>query len=132
MLSQLKSADTLEKFAAAIRYKTSGLSFILYKLPEAAEYQTFDIPKASGGMRTIHAPTEKLKRLQGRLATVLLECNSEEFTRRTLYPHSPTGLRKEGQFLPTHGSIRAGDMYSILMSRIFSPRSISAGYAVSL
>jgi RNA-directed DNA polymerase len=77
MLSQLKAADTLDKFAAAIGYKSSGLSFILYKMTEAAKYTTFDIPKPSGGTRTIHAPTEKLKRLQGRLASVLLECNSE-------------------------------------------------------
>lgn len=77
MLSQLKTADTLEKFASAIGYSPSGLSFILYKMADTAKYQTFDIPKANGGARTIHAPTEKLKRLQTRLASVILECNTE-------------------------------------------------------
>jgi len=88
MLSRLKLADTLDKFAAAIGYKASGLSFILYKMPESAKYLTFGVPKASGGMRTIHAPTEKLKRLQGRLASVLLECNSEIHEKNPLPPLS--------------------------------------------
>ncbi len=88
MLSDLQSADTFDKFAAAIGYKSSGLSFILYKLTDAAKYQTFDIPKASGGTRTIHAPTEKLKRLQSRLASVLFECNSEIHGKKSLPPLS--------------------------------------------
>lgn len=88
MLSQLKSADTFDKFAKAIGYKSSGLSFILYKMSDADKYQTFDIPKASGGTRTIHAPTEKLKRLQSRLADVLLECNSEIHKKNPLPPLS--------------------------------------------
>src|SRR3984885_1253897 len=88
MLSQLQAADTFEKFAAAIGYKSSGLSFILYKMTDAAKYQTFDIPKSSGGTRTIHAPTEKLKRLQARLANVILECNIEINTKNPLPPLS--------------------------------------------
>ena len=88
MLSQLKSADTFDKFAKAIGYKSSGLSFILYKMKDADKYQTFDIPKANGGTRTIHAPTEKLKRLQGRLAEILLQCNSEIHEKKPLPPLS--------------------------------------------
>jgi RNA-directed DNA polymerase len=88
MLSELKVADTLDKFAAAIGYSSSGLSFILYKMTDAAKYQTFDIPKASGGTRTIHAPTEKLKRLQTRLASVILECNTEINNKNPLPPLS--------------------------------------------
>jgi RNA-directed DNA polymerase len=88
MLSELKVADTLDKFAAAIGYSSSGLSFILYKMTDAAKYQTFDIPKANGGTRTIHAPTEKLKRLQTRLASVILECNTEINNKNPLPPLS--------------------------------------------
>src|ERR1700733_4201455 len=88
MLSQLQAADTFEKFAAAIGYKSSGLSFILYKMTDATKYKTFDIPKASGGTRTIHAPTEKLKRLQGRLANILFECNLEIHGKKPLPPLS--------------------------------------------
>src|SRR4051812_46861508 len=88
MLSQLKQADTLEKFAAAIGYSPSGLSFILYKMTDATKYQTFEIPKAGGGVRIIHAPSEKLKRLQSRLADVILECNAEIQANRPLRPLS--------------------------------------------
>lgn len=88
MLSQLKVADTLDKFAAAIGYSSSGLSFILYKMTDASKYETFDIPKANGGTRTIHAPTEKLKRLQTRLASVVLECNTEINAKNPLPPLS--------------------------------------------
>src|SRR5471030_31098 len=88
MLPQLKAADTLDKFAAAIGYSASGLSFILYKMTDADKYKTFDVPKASGGTRTIHAPTEKLKRLQSRLASVILECNAEIHEKKPLRPLS--------------------------------------------
>ena len=88
MLSQLKSADTFDKFAKAIGYKSSGLSFILYKMTDAHKYRTFEIPKASGGTRTIHAPTEKLKRLQARLADILFQCNSEVHEKKPLRPLS--------------------------------------------
>lgn len=88
MLSQLKAANALDKFASAIGYKSSGLSFILYKMTDATKYKTFDIPKASGGTRTIHAPTEKLKHLQSRLASVLLECNSEIHAKKPRPPLS--------------------------------------------
>jgi RNA-directed DNA polymerase len=93
MLSKLKSADTLDKFAASIGYKPSGLSFILYKMPDSGKYKTFDIPKAGGGTRTIHAPTERLKRLQGRLASALLECNSEIHEKKPL-PSLSHGFEK--------------------------------------
>ena len=88
MLSQLKSADTFNTFASTIRYKSSGLSFILYKMTDTDKYQTFQIPKAGGGTRTIHAPTEKLKRLQSRLADILLQCNSEIDKKKSLPPLS--------------------------------------------
>jgi retron-type reverse transcriptase len=88
MLFQLKAADTLDKFAAAIGYSSSGLSFILYKMTDATKYQTFAIPKASGGTRTIHAPSEKLKRLQTRLARAILECNTEIHAKKPLPPLS--------------------------------------------
>ena len=90
MLDQLKSADSLEQFARVIGYKPSGLAYILYRLPNSAKYSTFNIPKTGGGVRTINAPTEKLKKLQERLASVIHECNLEI---------------QQGQYLPpiSHG-----------------------------
>jgi RNA-directed DNA polymerase len=110
MLSELKVADTLDKFAAEIGYSSSGLSFILYKMTDAAKYQTFDIPKANGGTRTIHAPTEKLKRLQTRLASVILECNTEINNKNPLPPLSH-GFEKGRQRIGaiTGGGVGTGD-----------------------
>ncbi|WP_083467668.1 retron Ec67 family RNA-directed DNA polymerase/endonuclease [Methylobacterium tarhaniae] len=84
MLSQLKSASTIDRFAAALGYKPAALAFILFKMTDAEKYQTFTIAKASGGVRTIHAPTEKLKRLQKRLANVLADCRKEIHDKKPL------------------------------------------------
>jgi hypothetical protein len=88
MLLHLRAADTLDKFARVINYSPAGLAFILYKMPDAAKYSTFTVPKASGGSRTIHAPTEKLKRLQRRLAAILQECNEELYKNTQRHPLS--------------------------------------------
>ncbi|UDL96262.1 retron Ec67 family RNA-directed DNA polymerase/endonuclease [Lichenihabitans sp. PAMC28606] len=77
MLLELRQADTLERFAALLNYTPSGLSFILYKMDAASKYTTFEVTKASGGVRMIHAPHIKLKRLQKALANILLACNVE-------------------------------------------------------
>lgn len=48
----------------------------------SAKYKSFEIPKKSGGMRNIQAPTEELCNLQRRLASLLQDCDAE--IRRTL------------------------------------------------
>jgi RNA-directed DNA polymerase len=63
--------------AILLGYKPSAISYILYKLPTAAKYTTFAIPKKGGGSRQIDAPAEKLKGLQRRLADVLYDCLRE-------------------------------------------------------
>ncbi len=46
-------------------------------MPDANKYKTFQIPKKSGGMRDICAPTGQLKLLQRRLANILYACRDE-------------------------------------------------------
>ncbi len=58
-------------------YKPKSLAYILYKLPDAAKYITFKIPKKAGGEREICAPTAQLKLLQRRLANILYACRDE-------------------------------------------------------
>jgi RNA-directed DNA polymerase len=53
------------------------LSFIVYQIPKAAKYTTFDIRKKDGGQRRIDAPIPMLKALQKRLAGILYECLHE-------------------------------------------------------
>lgn len=76
-LDALKNASNLREFATAIGYRPQGLAYILYKIPDASKYTTFEIPKRSGGLRQIAAPTWQLKALQRRLADVLYECRDE-------------------------------------------------------
>jgi retron-type reverse transcriptase len=76
-LSSLKSAATLSDVAKLLQFKPSGLSYILFKQPAAAKYKTFEIPKRSGGTRTIKAPIDALKLLQRRLSVLLQDCADE-------------------------------------------------------
>jgi RNA-directed DNA polymerase len=70
-------AKTRYDAAALLGYKPSALSFIVYQIPKAAKYTTFDIKKKGGGKRRIDAPIPKLKGLQKRLAAILYECLRE-------------------------------------------------------
>ena len=77
ILKQLREAKSLRDIAELLRYKTSALSFILYKMSAANKYKTFEIPKRNKGTRKICAPNEELKLLQGRLANLLQNCINE-------------------------------------------------------
>lgn len=76
-LAKLKSASDIYDMAAALGLKTSALAYILYKLPAAQKYSTFEIPKKSGGKRIIMAPDDRLKLVQRRLSDLLLACQAE-------------------------------------------------------
>ncbi len=71
---KLKRAKSLNDFAFLLGYKPKSLAYILYKIPKEDKYNDFTIPKKSGGVRNIRAPTDKLKKLQKRLADLLYEC----------------------------------------------------------
>lgn len=87
-LNKLKQAKTLHDLALLLGFKPQSLSYILYKLPADKKYYSFEIPKKSGGMRVISAPTSELKILQKRLANLLQDCisiiNKEKQIKRTL------------------------------------------------
>ena len=76
-LAFLKAATTLTNVAPLLNYKASGLSYVLYKIPDVAKYEVFDIPKRNGGSRRIHAPTPQLKGLQTQLSILLQNCLEE-------------------------------------------------------
>jgi RNA-directed DNA polymerase len=70
-LAKLQAAKTLDDLAAILGYKPAALAYLLYHLPAAQKYTSFEILKRNGKPRTILAPTPKLKLLQRRLANVL-------------------------------------------------------------
>lgn len=76
-LANLRAARTRHEVAALLRYRPSAVSFIVHTTPPAARYTTFDIPKRSGGVRTIDAPNDRLKGLQRSLSKLLYECLRE-------------------------------------------------------
>ena len=80
-LQTLRDAKKLEDVAKMLGFTPSGLSYILYKLPDSKKYTSFEIPKRNGGKRQIKAPESSLSLLQRRLATLLNEC-LEELRRR--------------------------------------------------
>jgi RNA-directed DNA polymerase len=63
---------TFEDLARLLVIPPQSLVFHIYVAPAASRYAEFDIPKRSGGSRTIRAPITALKLIQRRLATVLL------------------------------------------------------------
>ena len=77
--------------------------------PLSAKYSTFDIPKKSGGVRTIKAPEPKLKKLQTHLAHMLQACLAEIEANRLSKPVS-FGFRKEGR-ITDHARIHKRSRY---------------------
>ena len=76
-LEKLRDAKTLDDVARLLGFVPSGLSYVLYKIPEANKYVSFDIPKRGGGKRHIKAPEPRLALLQRRLANLLYDCLDE-------------------------------------------------------
>jgi len=89
-LQKLRSAKTLKDVAEILGFTASSLAYILYKMPDAAKYTSFEIPKRSGGRRQIKAPATQLRLLQRRLANVLYICLEEiakEGTKHRSFAH---------------------------------------------
>ncbi|MEO1503419.1 MAG: reverse transcriptase domain-containing protein [Pseudomonadota bacterium] len=66
----------LQNFADVARFlevSRSSLSYWLYGAPESARYTTFEIPKRSGGVRRIDAPTDVIREAQDALLPHLYE-----------------------------------------------------------
>jgi len=76
-LSVLKQATSLSDVADLLGFRPTAVSYILYKKPLGSKYSTFQIPKRSGGQRTINAPCSPLKLLQQRLSDLLQDCFDE-------------------------------------------------------
>lgn len=109
VLKSLKAAKDIDDLAALLGYKPKGLSYILYKLPAAAKYTTFKVPKKSGGEREISAPTAQLKLLQRRLANILYACR-EEIDRESGLGSLSHGFRR-GHSIVTNAKPHQGQRY---------------------
>lgn len=102
-LEALKSAATRSDVAKLLHTTPKGLTAILYTTPIGSRYSTFEIPKRSGGTRTIKAPDEKLKLLQQKLSRLLQDCIDE------------INEAKKQQDTVTHGFKRGRSIFSNAM-----------------
>ncbi|APO85499.1 retron Ec67 family RNA-directed DNA polymerase/endonuclease [Pseudomonas putida] len=73
-IDALRAVRTKPELALLLGIKASALTYLLYKLKPSTQYHTFEIPKKSGGTRTIHSPSERLKALQSSLSNLLQDC----------------------------------------------------------
>src|SRR5947209_328831 len=94
-LAALKAASSLKVLADLLDFKPKAVSYILYKIPAADKYRTFEIPKRTGGQRSIKAPTEKLKNLQRKLADLLQDCQAEIEKARKLQDRTAHGFKRK-------------------------------------
>lgn len=76
-LTKLRGCQNLADLAHLLRVSPKGLSYVLYKIPSHLKYTQFEIPKKSGGVRTISSPDRRLKFVQSRLARLLYDCQRE-------------------------------------------------------
>src|SRR5690606_35788925 len=80
--------------AHLLNCKPSSLAHLLYKVPPASKYYTFELPKRGGGVRKISAPIPRLKLLQARLANLLQECWAEICTQNKWSDSVSHGFKK--------------------------------------
>lgn len=76
-LAKLRKASSLSDLANILEIPAKSISYLLYKRPKKELYKEFEIPKKTGGVRTISAPCAELKYLQKQLAKLLQECSDE-------------------------------------------------------
>lgn len=95
-LKLLQSANSIHDLAHLLGYKPAALGYVAYGLKGSSRYNTFDIPKRSGGLRTISAPSTELKALQRRLVAYLQRCIDE------IDKGSPKKRRVAHGFQPAH------------------------------
>ena len=93
-LSRLRAATSLSDVATILDFKPKAVSYILYKLPADQKYTTFQIPKRSGGQRTIKAPVDRLKKLQRKLSSLLQDCLDDINTARKLKDRTAHGFKR--------------------------------------
>ncbi len=93
-LERLKKTKSLSDLAKLLGFTPKGLSFVIHQIPDAKKYKVFDIPKKTGGTRTIKAPVDQLSLLQSRLAELLTECVEELIKNNPRYWAASHGFRK--------------------------------------
>src|SRR5258708_32142828 len=93
-LHALKGASSLHQIATLLNFQPKFLAYILYKKPPLTKYSSFNIPKRSGGVRKINAPSPELMLLQKNLSKILQNCTEEINQSRALKDQLAHGLKR--------------------------------------
>ena len=73
-LDALKGVKSLYELSSLIGVETQFLTKVLYRKPYRDHYRLLFIPKKSGELRMISAPSKELSEIQSRIAKILYEC----------------------------------------------------------
>lgn len=109
-LAKLKSAMSLHDVAHLLGFQPKSLAYILYKKPLAEKYKQFQIPKRTGGMRTIKAPCQELRALQSRLSMLLQNCIEEINEARKVKRTLSHGFRRKRSII-TNADVHRSKRY---------------------
>jgi RNA-directed DNA polymerase len=106
-LASLRQVVDLSGLAHLLGYTPKTLAYILYRIPPAARYKTFDVAKKSGGPRLISAPCEHLMQLQRALAALLYDCYDDIVKDVRVSEAVSHGFRRELSILTNAAQHRA-------------------------
>lgn len=109
-LKSLQAASTLNDVAHLLGFKPKALAYLIRGMHPGLRYSQFDIPKRSGGKRTISAPNKRLKLLQKRLARHLHLCEVEIEAVRGVKRRLAHGFKK-GQSILTNADVHRKRRY---------------------
>lgn len=82
-----QTVRTRNELASYLGIPRSKLTHILYVKKVESYYTSFEIPKRSGGVRVIDAPSNELKSLQKNIANRLSEYRCQIFEKRGIKPN---------------------------------------------
>ena len=95
--SEITSKDDFFKL---LNIPKRNMTYLLYNKQDKGtenSYNTFEIPKKSGGVRTIHAPNDELKFVQKRLASLLWRTQKKIWTERAVAKNKSSASLKINQ-----------------------------------
>lgn len=107
-LSALQKCNTVSDVAHLIGFQPKALGYVAWGTK--SRYSSFEIPKRSGGKRTIHAPILHLKLAQKKLADLLQECEREIEATLGVKHRLSHGFRKEHSIL-TNATVHRSKRY---------------------
>lgn len=107
-LQELQLCGSTHDVALLIGFQPKALGYLAWGTK--ARYNAFDIPKRSGGKRTIHAPIPQLKLAQRKLSDLLQECEQEIEEILKVKRRLAHGFRK-GHSILTNANVHRGQKY---------------------